>query len=1272
MKRRIKQLLAGLLALALMLSVVPLAVMAGAEETDTVIASYEDLMAFADAVRDGDTFEGRTVTLTVNVYLGGESNPWTAIGTSATPFRGIFDGGYHVVSGLYSSVGFFGNVNGGTVKNLVVRGEVKGSSNVAGVVGKLTAGTVRNCGNEADVSGGANVGGVVGSVNGNCTVSGCYNKGAVTGTTGYIGGVTGQHWRAGVVENCYNAGTVTGPATVGGVTGGHKAASPVLNNCYNAGKMVDSAGSGNNIGAVLGASRGSNTNCYYIRETGTDSKSGVTEAETLTAAMLGDAFADGGSLPVLAWEVSVCTDSPVRPAFAEGSERSAQLAAYIRAAVKSAKTKGGIGGSLLGNETYLSGASSTATDWMALAMGRFGYADDAYVYMIDDGTGYTDYLAAMRTYIEQTYAANNGVLHSVKATEWHRAVVAIAALGGDPTNFGTYNGQPINLIADGSYNCALREGPGTQGLNGWIWGLIAMDTVRAEVPENAKYPRARFITEILRMQLTDGVNGNAFGGWVLGGYGTQSDVDMTAMAIQALAPYYNDDTVYTYTNGNSETEVSATVRECVDAALDVLGKKQNENGGYTSWGTDNAESVAQVIVALCSLGIDPVKDERFVTAEGKTLLDGLLAFRLPEGGFCHTAGGGWNSMANDQSTYALVSYWRFENRLRALYDMRGEMTGTDSEAVAAAETAIAAAKDPMAAGYKAGLKAALAACRAVPEAERRYIRGYAALAEAIATVGGEAELDTDKPFAVSVSVTKAPDRIRYTEGDGFDPTGLVITATYSDGRTEPVTDYRLSAPEKLTVADTTVTVFYGALRTTFAIEVTERTPWGGSGTAEDPYRIGTAEELAALGEKVAKGNPYTDVTFVLTANIDLSDYPDWKPIGKDSAQFDGIFDGRGYAIDNLYSKNGGLFGTVCRNAVIRNVGVASGRIGSENLSFMGAIAKWSNGADFINCWNGADILCSGWSGGIVGTVRDGGESVIKGCYNIGSVTARDGAVGGIVGHLAAGNNGTAVAVTVSDCYNAGTVTAGDNAGGIVGRVQDGNVIRNCYNIGAVTVNGENILDGAGGIVSLLTSGSTVENCYYDSALTAHGVSNGIDAAGDRTAEELKSAAFLARLGEGFKQDRYALENGGYPLLAWQATDAADEADAVTAQIAALGEVTLESETAIRAAREAYEALNEEQKVCVSGFDLLTAAEARLNELKDAGNPEPEKPEPEKPEPEKPEPEKPDDGESKASDKTVSTMLLAILVGETVILILLAAGVVMLLGSVRKHKDNFWN
>lgn len=150
------------------------------------------------------------------------------------------------------------------------------------------------------------------------------------------------------------------------------------------------------------------------------------------------------------------------------------------------------------------------------------------------------------------------------------------------------------------------------------------------VPADAKYPRETFITEILKMQLTDGVNGNAYGGWVLGGYGSTSDVDITAMALQALAPYYNDDTVYTYTNENSKTVVSKTVRQCVDEALDRLGTMMNSSGGFTSWNTNNVESISQVMVALCALGIDPAKDGRFITAEGKTLLDRDPA--IPSGG----------------------------------------------------------------------------------------------------------------------------------------------------------------------------------------------------------------------------------------------------------------------------------------------------------------------------------------------------------------------------------------------------------------------------------------------------------------------------------------------------------------------------------------------------------------------------------------------------------------------------------------------------------------
>ena len=1546
-----KRWLSGILAAILLLAVFPLGTFA--EEGDLTITTKEELLQFAQSVSGGESYTGKTVVLAANLSLAGED--FAGIGSSAAPFKGTFDGQNHIVSDLSSSVGFFADVNGGTVKNLIVRGMVNGASNIAGVVGKLTAGAVQNCGNEASVSGGANVGGVVGSVNGDCAVSGCYNKGAVSGTTGYIGGVTGQHWRGGTVEDCYNLGTVTGPATVGGITGGHKAASPVLNRCYNGGTVVGKNGSTNNIDAVIGASRGPNTDCFYLATSGTSSKSGVTAVESVSASSLGAAFVDADGGVRLAWESKRSTETPVRPAFVEKTALSAALASYIKESVASTKRHGNVTGSLLGNPDYLSGASSTATDWMALAMGRFSYlCGGETVPMIDDGTGYADYLAAMKSYIERTYAQNNGILHSAKATEWHRAVVAITALGGDPTNFGTYNSAPINLIADGSYNNALRAGPGTQGINGWIWGLIAMDTGMYDVPQDAKYPREAFIKEILKMQLCDGVNGNEYGGWVLGGYGTSSDVDITAMALQALAPYYNDDTVYTYTNEISNKKVSKTVRRCVDEALERLGSMQNANGGFSSWNTDNVESISQVIVALCSLGINPTSDSRFISTEGKNLLDGMLRFKLTDGGFCHVLGGGWNSMATDQATYALVSYWRLENGMRALYDMRGERSAADT-------AAIAAASDPSAADYKAQLKTALAAFRAVSKAERRYVDNYSLLAAGLDLVGSEEALDNDAPYAVSIAVDTLPKKVRYYAGERFDAAGMKVVVVYSDGSRKPLTEYKVSPTGEFALGTDTVYISYGILRTSISVEVRERMPWQGEGTEEDPYlitsaddlidlryyiseknmktsgvcfrltrdinmknagdwrgiadntngfcgrfdgagfsvwnlnaatynacglfgrlgngalienltiasgslggdyhysigaiagevysdasvtirnchnhaslrgvwgiggilggiedgasaviencsnhgkvtaqytgggivgqvgpnrwrangadvtlnncynvgtiggkaewgvggllgalrmcgdtaqstmrncynageikpgavsgtllgsitettlvignvyslaqnglaawgsfdddgsetvgtvkgdavqkteaqmkdfaftrqlgtafasdtanqnsgypilsgekplgeeapihgslEIATAQELAEFAKRVNDGESFTGKTVLLTANIDLSAYDNWTPIGRyERRMFDGFFDGQGFVIDNLYSTVGGLFGYVGTNATIQNVGIGSGKIGADNLSFMGGIAKWSNGADFINCFNAAQIICSGWSGGIVGTIRDGGESTVRGCYNIGKVTARDSVAGGIIGHLSTGGHGTDVRVTVENCYNLGAVTAADCAGGIVGRAQAGHVIKNCYNAGKISVVGENILDDAGGITGLLTSNNEVSDCYYDTACSARGVASGTDTATGLDSAALQSQEFLQTLGNAFKEDRYGLVNGGYALLYWQKTLLADEVDDAAAKIEAIGDVTLEKEELILSAQQAWDALNDAQKAALKNYAVLAAAQARLAGLKAAT---PENPEiPENPEqPGKNDPQQP--GEKPADNK----------------------------------------
>ncbi len=1539
-----KRILSLLLVAAMAFSWIPSLVFAGETGADLTISSPDDLAAFADSVNGGNTYAGKTVCLDANLDLGGEKCPFTPIGASGTPFKGTFDGGFHVISGLYvnggANAGLFGYVQNGTVKNVTVQGAVTGTGgatgSAAGVVGYLNAGQVIDCGSAVTVKAASNAAGIAGYVNGAASVSGCYNAGDITGTIGNIGGVTGCHWRAGEVTDCYNVGTVTGPATVGGISGAHKAASPVLKNCYNAGKVVDSTGSGNNIGAVIGGSRGTNQNCYFLNGSGPDNgKAGVTGTDALSAADLGSAFTDGDTLPKLAWEDAVSTAKPVRPAFTEATELSAQLAEYIKAAVRSAKAKAGVDGTLLGDADYMAGASSTATDWMAMAMGRFGYfdaADGSYIRLIDDGTGYADYLAAMQAYIEKTYADNGGILHSAKATEWHRAVVAIRALGGDPTAFGSYQGAPIDLIADGSYSSPLKGGPGKQGINGWIWGLIAMDTGMYAVPADAAYPRETFIKEILKMQLTDGVYGSEYGGWVLGGYGKSSDVDITAMAIQALAPYYTDDTIYTYTNEISGKTVSKTVRRCVDEALDVLGSKLNANAGFTSWNTNNAESIAQVVVALCAVGINPTEDTRFITDDGKTLLDGMLAFRLDNGGFCHVANGGWNSMANDQATYALVACWRLENGMRSLYDMRDNRTEEQSAAIKAAADAIDALPDPSADGYKASLKSALAAFRAVDKTERRYVGGYAALAAAIDLVGGEAALDTDEPYITAIAVTKQPNKTKYYVGDTFDRTGMVVTAKYSDGSTAAVTDYRVYPTDGLSLNTDTVYIRYGILKTSVAVEVREKMPWDGEGTAEDPflirtpddivelyrciaeknmntagvhfaltqdlnlkniahwrgiadtsgqgfcghfdgrghaiwsmnddtynangffgklgdgalvenltiasskigsstgqsiggiagiiaeksavtirncrsyasvtgcfgiggivgivengasltverctnygtvlsaytgggivgqvgenrwknngakadiqncynrgtiggagawglggivgsYRLGgtdkqntivncynagkvaelaasgavygsicetgltlenvyfldtvntraggvftddgsdtagtvtgsaaaksdssmkaddfaaalgaafandtdgkndgypvltgqhapgeeapvragleikTADELKAFADRVNGGESFTNKTVMLTAHIDLSGIEDWTPIGTERSQFNGVFDGQGYVIDNLSSTKGGLFGYARQNAVIRNVGVASGEINVKNRSFVGGILGYSNGADIQNCYNGADVSSGGYGGycgGIVGTVRDGGSSTISGCFNSGSISGHSD-IGGIVGHLATDSNGTSVHVLLTDCYNLGTVTAFEsNAGGIVGRVQDGHVLRSCYNAGTVTENAGGSARDGGGILGLITDDNTVESCFFDAAVTANGINqNSGFTVTPKTAGEMTSPTFAALLGERFKADRCALVNGGYPLLDWQKTEDADAIDHVNELIAAIGTVTLESADAVSAARSAYDALDDSLKPYVADYAALTETEAALAAL----------------------------------------------------------------------------
>ena len=273
---------------------------------------------------------------------------------------------------------------------------------------------------------------------------------------------------------------------------------------------------------------------------------------------------------------------------------------------------------------------SIGGEWAVIGLARSGY---------DVPQEYWDnYYATVEDYVESC----KGVLHKKKYTEYSRVVVALSAIGADPTNVAGYN----LLKPLGDFDMTIW-----QGINGPIWALIALDTGNYEMPVNAEAKtqatRQMYIDEILRRQLNDG-------GWNLtdeGGNG-KADPDITGMALQALAKYQSQSAVKTAT----------------DKALTCLSKMQDSKGGFASWGTANSESVVQVIVALCELGID-LNDSRFVK-NGNTLLDNLMTYRNTDGSFKHTAdGSGSNQMAAEQGFYGIVAAMRAMQGKNSLYRM---------------------------------------------------------------------------------------------------------------------------------------------------------------------------------------------------------------------------------------------------------------------------------------------------------------------------------------------------------------------------------------------------------------------------------------------------------------------------------------------------------------------------------------------------------------------------------------------------------------------------
>lgn len=285
---------------------------------------------------------------------------------------------------------------------------------------------------------------------------------------------------------------------------------------------------------------------------------------------------------------------------------------------------------------------SIGGEWAVLGLARSGLEiPDEY---------FEGYYKRVEDYVKEC----KGVLHESKYTEYSRVIVALTAIGKNPADVAGYN----LLTALSDYDKTIW-----QGLNGPIWALIALDCGDYDMPENpnakTQATREMYLNLILDRQFPDG-------GWSLTGTGKEgetSDPDITGMALAALAHY-------------QDREI---VAEAIHQALLCMSEKQNGNGGFPSWGKENSQSCAQMLTALCELGV-PLDDPRFVK-NGNTILDALLSFQLPEGGFSDRLSGSVNPLSSEQGLYALAALARFREGKSSLYriDDPLSLSGSDEE-----------------------------------------------------------------------------------------------------------------------------------------------------------------------------------------------------------------------------------------------------------------------------------------------------------------------------------------------------------------------------------------------------------------------------------------------------------------------------------------------------------------------------------------------------------------------------------------------------------------
>ena len=241
-------------------------------------------------------------------------------------------------------------------------------------------------------------------------------------------------------------------------------------------------------------------------------------------------------------------------------------------------------------------------------------------------------------YYESVVKQLNTSSKNMRVTDLARVALALEAMGKNPTDVGGFN------VLEAIYN---HKDMMTDSSNCPIFGLLALDGRNYEIPKDAKWSRKDLVKQILKFQ-------KASGGFGLSLDNDTTGIDMTGMALQALAPYY-DNSAY------------PEVKPAVDKALKHFKDNITINAGFLDMGSENSCTTAQVLTAVSALNIDPTVKENGFVQNGNNMISNLHTYKKDAGFAWHATMQG-QEMATQQVTYALVAYQRMAEGQTRLYD----------------------------------------------------------------------------------------------------------------------------------------------------------------------------------------------------------------------------------------------------------------------------------------------------------------------------------------------------------------------------------------------------------------------------------------------------------------------------------------------------------------------------------------------------------------------------------------------------------------------------